>query len=294
MQSPVIEETEWPTAVGCGTFDAAAVTYALQTAENEGWKIEMNDTKNIGRPDTTQEPSGAVVNVASRKSVAANKSVAFGEVAGTVDALVKMEQTPADRRLLVAAMTNQIEVLQKDNLRLESALAELSRKEAASNYLAYHDGLTALPNRRLLMDRFQQAAASADRHSRQVALLFVDLDRFKRINDRFGHWAGDMVLQVVAERIRLTIRVTDTACRYGGDEFVIMLPDLVNTATIDDLAQTIQTRLAYSYDIDGVAITLQSSLGIAIYPQDGNTWDSLLRQADAAMYRSKAQAAPNR
>lgn len=245
----------------------------------------MNDTKNGGRLATTKELTDVVVD--SRKPTTATE--AFRKVPRVVDALIKAEQTPADP-LLVAAMVNQIDILQKDKLRLESALAELSRKEAASNYLAHHDGLTALPNRRLLMDRFQQAVASADRHRRQVALLFVDLDRFKRINDRFGHAAGDTILQAVAERIRLTIRATDTACRYGGDEFVVMLPDLENAAIVPALAETIQARLAHAYEVDGAIIILQSSLGTATYPQDGSAWDSLLRHADAAMYRSK----PNR
>jgi len=261
------------------------MTSALQTVENESRKIEMNEAKNTDRPVITKEHIDAVGDTASRKSTAP----AFGKVPKDVDALIKVVNAPEDGRLL--AMTNEIAVLQKDKLRLEIALAELSKKEAASHYLAYHDGLTALPNRRLLMDRFQQAVASADRHRKLVGLLFVDLDRFKRINDLFGHSTGDAILQLVAERIRLTIRATDTACRYGGDEFVIMLPDLEDAVTVADLAETVQARLAYSYEADGDVITLQPSLGIAIYPLDGIAWDALLRHADARMYRSKANRA---
>jgi len=184
-------------------------------------------------------------------------------------------------------MRERIASLENDNRRLEIALAELSRKEAASSHLAYHDGLTALPNRRLLMDRFQQATANADRHRKQVALVFLDLNRFKRINDEFGHSTGDKVLQAVAGRIQAMIRATDTPCRYGGDEFVVMLPDLENAATAADLARKIQERLAYPYRIDNALITLQSSFGISTYPGDGIVWETLLRHADAAMYRSK-------
>ena len=193
----------------------------------------------------------------------------------------------ANGRLRVADLKSRIEILEKDNHRLENALAELSRKEAASCYLAYHDELTALPNRRLLIDRFRQAAANADRHQKRVALLFVDLNRFKRVNDQFGHSRGDKVLQAVAGRIQLMIRATDTACRYGGDEFVIMLPDLDNAAAATDVAGKIQDRLAYPYQVDDACITLQSSFGISIYPDDGIVWDILLRHADAGMYRSK-------
>ena len=172
----------------------------------------------------------------------------------------------------MASLEDRIIVLENDNRRLETALAELSRKEAASSYLAYHDGLTALPNRRLLMDRFQQAAANADRHQKQMALLFLDLNRFKRINDEFGHSTGDKVLQAVAGRIQAMIRMTDTACRYGGDEFVIMLSDLENAATAADLAEKIQARLACPYQVDDAIIALRCSFGISIYPRDGSVW----------------------
>jgi diguanylate cyclase (GGDEF)-like protein len=194
----------------------------------------------------------------------------------------------ADGQSQVAALKDQIAALEKDNRRLEAALAELSRKESTSNYLAYHDGLTDLPNRRLLMDRFQQATANADRHQKHVALLFLDLNRFKRVNDQYGHSTGDKVLQAVAGRIQLMVRATDTACRYGGDEFAIMMPDLENATIAANVAEKIQDRLAYPYEVDDASIFLQSSFGISIYPRDGIVWDTLLRHADAAMYRSKA------
>ena len=204
-----------------------------------------------------------------------------------IDQPNKLNLTIANDRSLVAGLQDRIVTLENDNRRLETALAELSRKEAASSYLAYHDGLTALPNRRLLMDRFELAVANADRHQKQVALLFLDLNRFKRINDEFGHSAGDKVLQAVAGRIHAMIRATDTLCRYGGDEFVIMLADIENPAAVTDLVGKIQQRLAHPYRVDNACITLQSSFGISIYPGDGSVFDDLLRHADAAMHRAK-------
>jgi len=204
-----------------------------------------------------------------------------------IDRPTKLKLAFANSRSLVAGLQDRIATLENDNRRLETELAELSRKEVASSYLAYHDGLTGLPNRRLLMDRFQQAVANADRHRKQVALLFLDLNRFKRVNDEFGHSTGDKVLQAVAGRIQAMIRATDTACRYGGDEFVMMLSDLESAAIAIDLAEKIQERLAYPYQVDNAIIALQSSFGISVYPGDGTAWDTLLRHADAAMYRSK-------
>ena len=241
-------------------------------------EVEMNDA-----PSTRASRTMTRI----QKLTTATKSVRVNEFAIPNAATTEPKVMLPNRRLRVADLKSRIETLEKDNQRLENALAELSRKEATSCYLAYHDELTALPNRRLLMDRFRQAAANADRHQKQVALLFVDLNRFKHVNDQFGHSRGDKVLQAVAGRIQLMIRATDTACRYGGDEFVIMLPDLDNAATAADVAEKIQARLAYPYQVDDACITLQSSFGISTYPGDGIVWDILLRHADAAMYRSK-------
>lgn len=196
--------------------------------------------------------------------------------------------TPEDgERIVMARLQRQIEELEHDNCRLLAALAELSKKEAESSYLACHDSLTGLPNRRLLMDRFEQASGHADRHQEQVALLFIDLDRFKRVNDDCGHVAGDKVLQIVATRIRAAIRATDTACRYGGDEFVVMLPELGSSGLAADLADKIGHHLGRPYEVDAVVVDLNASVGIAIYPDDGRILEILIGHAGAAMRRAK-------
>lgn len=190
------------------------------------------------------------------------------------------------------AMTHRIADLEHEVHRLQVALADMSRQEAASSHRARHDGLTALPNRALLMDRFLQAAANADRKRETVAILFFDLDQFKRVNDEFGHSVGDGVLQIVAQRIQKSIRATDTACRYGGDEFVVMLTQLKNVAVSHDHARKILRRLAQPYDVGTNTISLESSVGIGHYPRDGMSLEVVMRHADAAMYRAKNRCKP--
>jgi diguanylate cyclase (GGDEF)-like protein len=156
---------------------------------------------------------------------------------------------------------------------------------------AHHDELTGLPNRRLLLDRYNQAVALAARQDRRVALLFLDLDDFKRINDVYGHGAGDSILQQVAVRLRACIRSSDTACRYGGDEFVVLLPELEGRRNAVAAAGKIRTRLAAPYIIDGAEITVTASIGIAVYPVDGLEYGDLMRVTDGFMYRDKADRA---
>ena len=193
----------------------------------------------------------------------------------------------ANPRAGPARVQRRIQALEIENCRLRAALAELAHKEAESSYLAYHDSLTALPNRRLLIDRFRQASFHADRHQEQVALLFIDLDRFKRVNDNCGHVVGDKVLQTVATRIQTVIRATDTACRYGGDEFVVMMPEIASAAIAVDLADKIRHHLGQRYVIDALVIELNASVGFAVYPRDGHVLEALVGHAGAAMQRVK-------
>jgi len=186
-----------------------------------------------------------------------------------------------------AAMKRRVAMLEGDVRSLQSELAEISRQKTDALLRANHDTLTALPNRDLLVDRFLQAAAQADRKQKAVAVLFFDLDRFKRVNDEFGHSVGDKVLQVVARRIQETIRAIDTACRYGGDEFVVILTELEDAGIAEELVEKILRRLAQPYPLGEKSITLASSAGVAIYPRDGAAWETVMCFADAEMYRAK-------
>ncbi len=167
--------------------------------------------------------------------------------------------------------------------------SDISERVAAQErirQLAYFDSLTNLPNRRLLQDRAEQALASAEREGKQVALLFVDLDHFKTINDSLGHSAGDRLLGEVAQRLQSCVRRMDTVARLGGDEFVVLLTDVtVEGAT--EVARKLIYRVARPYQIESHELSVTPSLGISVFPQDGRDFESLLKHADTAMYRAK-------
>ncbi|MFA9440400.1 EAL domain-containing protein [Uliginosibacterium sp. sgz301328] len=168
-----------------------------------------------------------------------------------------------------------------------SDITERKASEARIAYLAHHDPLTELPNRTLFQDRLEQALARAERHHQRVALLFLDLDRFKTINDSLGHLAGDRLLQAVSGRLKDCVRTTDTICRQGGDEFIIVLADVGDPETPARVADKILRCLSEPFDIDGHRLGTSFSIGIAIYPDDGRSVDSLMKNADTAMYHAK-------
>jgi diguanylate cyclase (GGDEF)-like protein len=149
------------------------------------------------------------------------------------------------------------------------------------------DALTQLPNRLLLFDRFAQAIAAARRHERRLALLFLDLNNFKEVNDALGHAAGDEVLKVVAHRLVTAVRDADTVSRQGGDEFVILLTEIAHPADAGHIADKLVTALAAPTQIGNQVLRLAASIGIAIYPDDGDNAKTLLQHADTAMYQAK-------
>ena len=168
-----------------------------------------------------------------------------------------------------------------------SDITERKTLEERTRHLAEHDFLTGLPNRILLIDRLSQAIASAKRNHTQFALIFVDLDRFKFINDSMGHFVGDKLLQEVARRLRKCVRAIDTVSRQGGDEFVILLADIGNAKQVACIAQNIMNALGRMMDIDGRQFSITASIGISTYPTDGEDMDTLIRNADIAMYYAK-------
>ena len=154
-------------------------------------------------------------------------------------------------------------------------------------HLAQHDSLTDLPNRALLSDRLTQALSLAHRHQKRLALLFLDLDRFKSINDSLGHAIGDRLLQSVAERLLSCVRSSDTVSRQGGDEFVILLSEVTQPADAAVTAEKILLALSMPHRIDRQDLHLAASIGVVTYPEDGMEADTLLKHADLAMYRAK-------
>lgn len=167
-------------------------------------------------------------------------------------------------------------------------IAERKHHEAQLIHLASHDSLTGLPNRSLLQDRLQQAIVKARRNGLKVAVLFCDLDRFKRINDSLGHGVGDQLLQAVAGRLLGSVRESDTVARLGGDEFAIILDDFASEEVVSGIAQKILFTLARPLTITALNLSTTSSIGISVFPEDGDTAQTLLENADAAMYLAKA------
>lgn len=166
-------------------------------------------------------------------------------------------------------------------------LHELNESREAIRHLAQHDGLTGLPNRALFADRLQQALAQAQRDQSRVAVMFVDLDGFKPVNDTYGHQAGDSLLVTVAQRMQACVRHADTVGRVGGDEFMVLLPMVLSVQDARVVAEKICQSLSQVMVIDGHAVEISASVGVAIYPNHAKDQFSLLRQADEAMYVAK-------
>ena len=169
----------------------------------------------------------------------------------------------------------------------KQAQQALQEKDAHLEYIAYHDALTGLPNRALLLDRLTHAASRADRAASRMAVLFIDLDRFKTINDSLGHSVGDAVLQAVSDRLKTLLREEDTLSRLGGDEFVVLLEDLRDGQDAASAAEKIIHALEKVLLIGNYPLHISASIGISLYPQDGRDAETLMKHADAAMYKAK-------
>ena len=166
-------------------------------------------------------------------------------------------------------------------------ISQIRSTEERINFLAFHDALTGLPNRLLAQDRVEQAIAHADREGGKVGMLFLDLDNFKTINDSLGHGAGDGLLRAVAARLAETLREMDTISRQGGDEFLIILPNLPNADAVMPALDKVMHCLLEPFSINGVEFTTSASIGIALYPDNGPDFNTLLKNADIAMYHAK-------
>ncbi len=180
--------------------------------------------------------------------------------------------------------------------RVAMALDDVSARralEAQLGALAHRDPLTGLPNRRLFEDRLEIALAQAHRYRHRVALIFVDLDRFKQVNDGFGHAAGDELLRGVAERLAHSVREGDTVARIGGDEFTLLLPGIHYAEDLAAISRKLVESLRTPFRLDGRDVRVTASGGISLYPEDGEDAEALLKSADTAMYRAKERGRDN-
>ncbi|WP_082491324.1 EAL domain-containing protein [Duganella sp. Leaf126] len=179
------------------------------------------------------------------------------------------------------------------NALLQGEIIERRQAEARVHHMAYHDSLTGLPNRALLSERLDRAMSNARRAQRQLAIMFIDLDRFKTINDSLGHMTGDQLLREVADRLCCAVRAGDTVARLGGDEFVVLLPAIAAADEAGAVASQIIAALERSFPIEGYQLHITPSIGICIYPDHGADVATLMRNADTAMYHAKATGRNN-
>ncbi len=172
-------------------------------------------------------------------------------------------------------------------------ITERKRFEETIREMAYHDHLTGLPNRLLLFDRFNQALARGRRHKLLATFIFLDLDRFKVINDTLGHPIGDELLKLVAERLKMCIREADTVARFGGDEFSVLVPDIKDVEGVTKVVENIFATFNKSFNVAGHELFVTASMGVSVYPADGDDAETLFKNADIAMYRAKHEGRNN-
>jgi len=191
----------------------------------------------------------------------------------------------------LSLVNNELEGQIRDRNMLDHQLAAAIEQEESARHAALHDVLTDLPNRALFNDRLEHGLAQARRHGWTLAVMFVDLDDFKKINDLYGHAAGDCVLQTIAQRFKKNTRCDDTISRHGGDEFLYMLTEIHDEKDVALIAENIIEMIKVPCDVavSGVNVrtSIKASIGIAISPRDGAAADMLIKNADAAMYRAK-------
>src|SRR6266571_147976 len=196
-------------------------------------------------------------------------------------------------RLLNVNLEKQAAELSQTNVRLKDEVKERVRSEEQIQYLAYHDALTTLPNRALFSKILNHGISQAHRRKKELAVLFIDLDRFKNINDTLGHEAGDALLKEVGKRLKQSLRESDTVARLGGDEFVVLLEELADQKHVSVVAHKILTTLVKPFVTLGQEFRVTASIGISTYPADGEDERSLMKNADIAMYRAKEEGKNN-
>jgi diguanylate cyclase (GGDEF)-like protein len=200
----------------------------------------------------------------------------------------KVQECAEDLAVVNTALAEGIDerrTLEHDLSRSKAALSESKAQEKKSRRLALHDAVTGLPN--LFNDRLSHALAQAQRHRWRLAVMFIDLDDFKSVNDTYGHDVGDRVLQIVAQRLRVSVRGGDTVSRRGGDEFLFLMLEARDEGSVAGLAAKIVDNIAEACDVEGVSVRVKPSIGIALYPEDGLSAQDLLKNADTAMYAAK-------
>jgi len=258
-------------------------TYDKFMAEGGGWQVEYRLLRDDGEVRWVREMGKAhlMTHGIPQQSIGVMQDIT--------------EQKNAEQEIIKARDTLEQQVVARTRelahtvQQLQDEIEGREKIAAELDFLANHDALTGLPSLRLCKDRLDQSLAEARRNRQSSAVMFLDLDGFKRINDQHGHEFGDLVLKATADRIKAEIRETDTVARIGGDEFVIILSSLPETEIANRIAASVIEQIARPFDVKNIEVLISASIGISLYPQNGTTAEALIRSADKAMYRVKRQ-----
>ena len=252
--------------------------------ENSTWDIVLSDYSLPGFSGL------AALNVLKEL----NLDIPFMIISGTIgeDVAVEAMRLGAHDYLMKNNLIRLVPAIQRE---LHDANERYARRiaEQTLRHQAYHDVLTGLPNRWLLRDRMEQALAYVRKKDLQMGVLFLDLDRFKNLNDTLGHLVGDHLLRAVADRLKKVLSAWDTVARLGGDDFVLLLPDIRETSMLEEKARELLALFETPFELSGKSIYLDISIGIAAYPDNGQDSDTLLKNAEATMYYAKEQGGKN-
>ncbi len=252
--------------------------------DNSTWDVVLSDYSMPGFSGL------AALNILKEQ----NLDIPFIIISGTIGEEVAVEamRLGAHDYLMKNNLIRLVPAIQRE---LHDANERYARRiaEQTLRHQAYHDVLTGLPNRWLLRDRMEQALAYVRKKDLQMGVLFLDLDRFKNLNDTLGHLVGDHLLRAVADRLKKVLSAWDTIARLGGDDFVLLLPDIKEKSALEDKAKELLALFEVPFELSGKSIYLDVSIGIATYPDNGQDSDTLLKNAEATMYYAKTQGGKN-
>lgn len=281
-----------------GTCDAYKRVHAHLGSTPTGAPISVTHARSLSEASALLEaqPVDAIVSALSLPDARGLDAVIHfseGPRAKPVVALLERQDEPMTVQLLRHGAHDAVALSDSSGGRLMNVVFKAVDRHRATQrvtHMAHHDPLTGLPNRVLFQQQLQASLSRASRKHEPLAVLYIDLDHFKPINDRHGHEAGDRVLQAVAARIRASVRDYDTPARLGGDEFAVVLNSLEHGREAETVAQRLELALTQPVDIGGTLVPVGCSVGIAVFPEAGATHDALLQAADREMYRVKRQS----
>lgn len=266
---------------------AAAIASEEALASREK-SVEAREDVSHAREETADQRDNAAQGreeaLYLREAVAASHELS-ASIPGKIDQEADAMKTALEHH--IARLREANEHLVITTIQTQIMAEEVQKAKEQMGYMAHHDFLTGLPNRLMLQERLDQAIALAKRHNTKLAVMFMDLDRFKNINDALGHATGDEMLQSVSQRLRAAVRGTDTVSRQGGDEFLLLLSEVAGEKAVAALASKICKLVSAPYSIAGQDLHIGATIGISMYPDDGANAETLIKNADIAMYHAK-------